>query len=50
MCEMDIARRPMKGYVFVAIERLAEDDGSELWVKACRAFAGNTPMKVLKEK
>ncbi len=45
---MDFAKRPMKGYVFVASEGLAEDEDLRSWVEACRVFVGNMPMKVPK--
>jgi hypothetical protein len=48
--EMDFAKRPMKGYVFVASAGLAEDEDVRSWVEACRAFVGNMPMKMPKEK
>lgn len=43
--EMDFAKRPMKGYVFVDSEGLAEDEDLRSWVEACRDFVGNMPMK-----
>lgn len=48
--EMDFAKRPMKGYVFVASAGLAEDEDLRSWVEACRAFVGNMPMKMPKAK
>lgn len=48
--EMDFAKRPMRGYVFVASEGLAEDEDLRSWVEACRTFVGNMPIKEPKVK
>lgn len=48
--EMDFAKRPMKGYIFVTGAGLAEDEDLRAWIDACRAFVGDMPMKVPKVK
>jgi TfoX/Sxy family transcriptional regulator of competence genes len=48
--EMDFAKRPMRGYVFVDSEGLAEDEDLRSWVEACRTFVGNMPIKEPKVK
>jgi TfoX/Sxy family transcriptional regulator of competence genes len=48
--EMDFAKRPMKGYIFVASAGLAEDEDLRGWVDACHAFVGDMPMKEPKVK
>jgi hypothetical protein len=48
--EMDFAKRPMKGYIFVASAGLAEDEDLRGWLDACQAFVGDMPMKAPKVK
>lgn len=43
--EMDFAKRPMKGYVYVASVGLAEDEDLRGWVAACKDFVSNMPLK-----
>jgi TfoX/Sxy family transcriptional regulator of competence genes len=42
---MDFTGRPMKGYVFVDPEGLAEDSDLAGWVTLCLEFAGTLPVK-----
>lgn len=41
----DFTGRPMKGWVVVAQEVLAEDEDLESWVARCRAFTDGLPAK-----
>jgi len=41
----DFTGRPMKGWVVVAQEALAEDEDLETWVARCRAFTDGLPAK-----
>jgi TfoX/Sxy family transcriptional regulator of competence genes len=43
---MDFTGRPMKGYVYVDPEGLAEDQDLEKWVHACAEFANTLPPKL----
>jgi TfoX/Sxy family transcriptional regulator of competence genes len=42
---MDITRRPMRGWLFVAPEATAEDADLERWVRRAEAFASGLPPK-----
>lgn len=41
----DFTGKPMKGYVFVAAEGLADDAALAAWVALCLAFVGQLPAK-----
>jgi TfoX/Sxy family transcriptional regulator of competence genes len=43
--EFDFTGRPMRGWVFVAPERLADDPGLAEWVDAGADFAASLPAK-----
>jgi hypothetical protein len=43
--EFDFTGRPMKGWVFVAPERLSEDAGLAEWVDAGADYAASLPAK-----
>jgi len=42
---MDITGRPMRGWLLVAPEATAEDEGLERWVRRAEEFAGSLPPK-----
>ena len=42
---MDFSNRPMKGYVYVAPEGVADDESLQTWVDRCVAFALTLPPK-----
>lgn len=42
---MDFTGRPMKGYVLVAPEFIAEDEALAQWVKDCADFVDTLPAK-----
>jgi TfoX/Sxy family transcriptional regulator of competence genes len=42
---MDFTGRPMRGWLFVAAEAIAEDGELERWVRRCEAFASSLPPK-----
>ena len=42
---MDITGRPMRGWLLVAPEAIAEDADLERWVRRAEAFAGSLPPK-----
>ena len=42
---MDITGRPMRGWLLVAPEAIAEDEDLERWVRRAEAFAGSLPPK-----
>jgi TfoX/Sxy family transcriptional regulator of competence genes len=46
--EMDFTGRPMKGYVYVDPEGLANDSELERWVQACADFVQTLPRKPAK--
>jgi TfoX/Sxy family transcriptional regulator of competence genes len=41
----DMTGRPMRGWLLVAAEAIAEDDDLERWVRRGEAFAGSLPPK-----
>jgi hypothetical protein len=43
--EMDFTGRPMKGYVFVAPEAVADDAELQRWIARCLGFVGSLPSK-----
>jgi len=43
--EMDFTGRPMKGYVYVAAEAIAEDAALSRWVGDCLGFVDTLPPK-----
>jgi len=43
--EMDFTGRPMKGYVYVAAEAIAEDPALSRWVDDCLGFVDALPPK-----
>jgi TfoX/Sxy family transcriptional regulator of competence genes len=42
---MDFTNRPMKGYIYVAPEGVADDDSLQAWVDRCVDFAESLPRK-----
>jgi hypothetical protein len=46
---MDFTGKPMKGYVYVSSEGLAEDRDLRDWIEMCKAFVMSLPIKAAKK-
>jgi len=42
---MDFTGRPMKGWLFIGPEVLADDDVLQTWIDRCHRFVGTLPRK-----
>lgn len=43
--EMDFTGRPMRGFVYVSVEGIAEDEDLEAWIDRGASFAASLPPK-----
>jgi TfoX/Sxy family transcriptional regulator of competence genes len=46
---MDFTGKPMKGYIFVTSEGLAEDEDLRDWIGQCKTFVAALPIKAAKK-
>lgn len=46
--EMDFTGKPMKGFVFVSPEGIAEDEDLDGWINRCLGFVNTLPPKKIK--